>query len=453
MFDVRCPILSFGRWALAALLVTAVILPICLLADTPEPDPRRDATVVAVEEAMPSVVNIRTTKVIRNEFLPIDDPFNRGRQGLYYSLGSGVVIDETGYLLTNDHVVRGVDQIFVKFSTGTNVYEATVIATDPSIDVALLKLKVAPGERFKAIRMAREDDLLLGETVLAMGNPFGLGGTVTRGILSSKSRQEAREGQPLDANNLLQTDAAINPGNSGGPLINMRGELIGINVGEWSQVRGQLAQGIGFAIPVRQVLQALSNILPAEFVRGRWFGARVRVGAIPMVVTTVQPDSPAGKAGIQPGDAILRVNGATPKSFIDFADLLAAGAANDVTLDLRRGAEEKTVTVQLVPEKSVFNADLVRRKLGIDLDKLPPDAGQGYLITAVQDGSPAAIAGLKRGMLLTGVDGELPSDVTALAKHLYAKKSGEPVHMDLTLRTQAGPFSMAQPASVDLTPR
>ena len=156
-----------------------------------EPDVRRDATVTAVEEVMPSVANIaaRTT-------VPVRDFGQQMLRRLYgqpasdtqVSLGSGVVIDEAGYLLTNDHVVRGTDQIGVKFSTTTNVYEATIVATDPKSDVALLKLKARPGERFHAIKFANEDDLLLGETVLALGNPYNLGGSVTRGILSSKSR-------------------------------------------------------------------------------------------------------------------------------------------------------------------------------------------------------------------------------------------------------------------------
>src|SRR6185369_10206701 len=176
-----------------------------------------------------------------------------------YSLGSGVVIDEAGYLLTNDHVVRRADQIGVKFATGTNVYEATVVAHDEKNDVALLKLKAAPGEKFRAIRFAREDDLLLGETVLALGNPFGLGGSVTRGILSSKSRTVPKEGESLAIPNWLQTDAPINPGNSGGPLVNLRGELIGINVAIYRE-----AQGISFAVPVKQVSAALAEIYSPE---------------------------------------------------------------------------------------------------------------------------------------------------------------------------------------------
>ncbi|MCX6915911.1 MAG: trypsin-like peptidase domain-containing protein, partial [Verrucomicrobia bacterium] len=158
----------------------------------PNDDVRRDATVLAVEKVLPSVVNIATETIIpqRDSF---EEPFQQfwfpyhRRQGPHsqYSLGSGVIIDEEGYLLTNDHVVRRADKITVKFCAGTNVYIATVVANDPKSDVALLELNARPGEKFKAIQLAHEDDLLLGETVLALGNPFGLGGSVSRGILSS----------------------------------------------------------------------------------------------------------------------------------------------------------------------------------------------------------------------------------------------------------------------------
>src|SRR5512137_2754640 len=308
-------------------------------AQTEQGDIRRDPTVTAVEKVLPSVVNIATETIIH-----IRDPFEeffrqfwdryhrRQPPNSQYSLGSGVVIDEEGYLLTNDHVVRRADKITVKFCTGTNVYTATVVASDPKSDVALLKLNARPGEKFNAIQFAREDDLLLGETVLALGNPFGLGGSVSRGILSSKSRVPPKEGEPLDIPNWLQTDAPINVGNSGGPLVNLRGELIGINVAVLNEVMGQRAQGIGFAIPVRRVLEALSDIFPTEFVKAYWVGARVKVGTTPLVIGNVQPQSPAGKAGLKPGDAILQVNGKSPKSFIDFADLLADGAGSQVNL-------------------------------------------------------------------------------------------------------------------------
>jgi len=426
-------------------------------------DVRRDATVLAVEQVLPSVVNIATKSIV-----PVSDPFERFYRQIqnqqpykeYYSLGSGVVIDEAGYLLTNDHVVRRADQIGVKFGTGTNVYEATVIASDPKRDVALLKLNARPGEKFHAIRLAREDDLLLGETVLALGNPFGLGGSVTRGILSSKSRSIPKENAPLDIPNWLQTDAPINPGNSGGPLVNLHGELIGINVAVLNEVEGQPVQGIGFAIPIRLVEDALADILPTEFVKSYWFGARVKVGSYPLVVTSVQPDSPAGRAGFQAGDTILQVNRRVPKNFIDFGELLATNATANIAITVRRNGNLADLSVRLVPDKSVFNAAMVLKKLGLGLEPLTPQVlahygvrASGFAIASVQADGPAAAAGLQNGMLVTAVDGQAVTDITALAKLLYAKKDGEAVQLNIAALQRAGAASFWGQGTVELMPR
>jgi S1-C subfamily serine protease len=436
--------------------------------ETGEIDIRRDATVVAVEKVMPSVVNIATETIIHVRdpyeefFRQFWNPYHRRQpSNSQYSLGSGVVIDEEGYLLTNDHVVRRADKIAVKFCTGTNLYSATVVASDPKSDVALLKLNARPGEKFRAIQLAHEDDLLLGETVLALGNPFGLGGSVSRGILSSKSRIVPKEGEPLDIPNWLQTDAPINLGNSGGPLVNLRGELIGINVAVLNEVEGQRAQGIGFAIPIRRVLEALSDIFPTEFVKAYWFGARVKVGTTPLVITSVQAQSPAGKAGLETGDAILQVNGSPPKSFIEFTDLLAAGAGSDVTLAVRRGTAHKTIAVRLVPEKTVFNAGMIRDKLGLNLEELTPQtaarfgvgASEAFLITGVQGDSPAAGAGLQGNILVTALDGQLPTDLSAAARLLYAKKKGERVQLGIAVPQRMGNFNVLRQGAVELPVR
>lgn len=460
---------SQGQW-LAALLLAgcALVWAPSARGRTAEADVRRDATVLAVEKVLPSVVNIATETIIQ-----VRDPYEeffRQFWGPYYrqqppnsqySLGSGVVIDEEGYLLTNDHVVQRADKIGVKFCAGTNVYSATVVASDPKSDVALLKLNARPGEKFKAIQLAREDDLLLGETVLALGNPFGLGGSVSRGILSSKSRALPKEGERLDIPNWLQTDAPINAGNSGGPLVNLRGELIGINVAVLGEVMGQQAQGIGFAIPIRRVLEALSDIFPTEFVKTYWFGARVKVGTTPLVIISVQPKSPAGKAGLKAGDAILQVNGKPPKSFIDFAALLAAQPDSDVSLAIRRGKGQKDIAVRLVPEKTVFNAGMIRDKLGLNLERLTPQVAKrygvgpadAYFIAGVEENSPAAEAGLQRGMLVTAIDGQLPGDFCAAAKQLYAKKEGERVLVELAVQQRMGNFNVLRQGSVELRVR
>lgn len=419
-----------------------------------ETDIRRDAVVNAVEQVMPSVVNIATKSVV-----PVSDPFDAQMRQFwgqrlfdeYYSLGSGVVIDENGYLLTNDHVVRRAEQIAVRFGTGTNEYEATIIATDSKTDVALLKLKGRPGEKFRAIKLAREDDLLLGETVLALGDPIGLGGSVTRGILSSKSRTAARQGEQLDYQNWLQTDAAINPGNSGGALVNLKGELIGINVAVVNQTpNGQPVQGIGFAIPIRAVEEALSDIFPTEFVKSYWFGARVKVGSYPLVIMSVQPESPAGRAGLKVGDTVLQVNGSVPRTFVNFGDLLASNATTEIPLTIRRGNNVSDIKVRLVPEKSIFNAGMVRDKLGLTLQK----SSDGFAITEVQSDSPAERAGLQPRMIIRAIDQDPPPpDITSLAKLLYAKKKNEALLLDLAVVERVGNFNVLRRGTVEIMPR
>jgi S1-C subfamily serine protease len=437
--------------------ILLLLLSVCVCAApgirAQETDIRRDPTVDAVEQVMPSVVNIAT-----KTSEPVQDPFEQFRRQMwgqqlfdeYISLGSGVVIDENGYLLTNEHVIHNASQIQVQFATGTNVFEATVVKSDAKFDVALLKVKLKPGEKLHPIKLAKEDDLLLGETVLALGNPLGFGGSVTRGILSSKSRVAPREGQTLSYPNWLQTDAPINPGNSGGPLVDLRGELIGINVAIAEGPNGQPGQGIGFAIPIRLVEDALSEIFPTEFVKSYWFGARVKVGSYPLVLTSVQPNSPAGKAGLKVGDVVMQVNGKVPKTFIEFGDLLASNAAAEIPLTIHRGESVTDVNVRLVPEQTVFNAALVRNKMGMALQKGP----NGFVITEVQPNSPAATAGLQPRMIVQAIDHQAPpGDITGLAKWLYAKKKGDTVMLDLAVVEQDGNFTVLRRGRAELTLR
>ncbi len=440
---------------LKRILLLAALICLCrAFFATAQDDVRRDATVNAVEMVMPTVVNIATRSVV-----PVRDQFELTRRQIvgqqpydeYISAGSGVVIDETGYLLTNEHVVRGADQIAVRFGTETNDYEATVVASNAKIDVALLQLKTRPGEKFHAIKIAREDDLLLGETVIALGNPLGLGGSVTRGILSSKSRVALQAGEQADYPNLLQTDAPINHGNSGGPLVNLRGELIGINARVVSRdpTTGEPVQGIGFAIPIRLIERALSEI-PNEYVKSYWFGARVKVGSYPLVVASVQPESPAGRAGLKPGDMVLQVNGKVPKNFMEFRDLVVSNPAVEIPITIRRGETNTEINVRLVRLDSVFNDAMVRDKLGLTLEKNP----KGFLISNVESNSPASAVGLQPGMLIWGIDmQEPPEDVIGVAELLYEKKKGDPVRLHLAFVQQVGNFNISRRAVQELKPR
>ena len=433
------------------------------------PDPRRDAVVEAVQRALPSVVNIRTETLVERR-----DPYERmlrefwgpmfGRpwQEKNISLGSGVIIDEEGWVLTNFHVAWRATSIFVRLSDGRELEAEAVVGTSFT-DLALLRIKTKKPEKFTAIKFAPDDDLLLGETVLALGNPFGLGGSVTRGILSSKSRRPPRENEALEVEDWLQTDAAINPGNSGGPLINMRGELIGVNVAVYQE-----GQGIGFAIPVKRVSAALAEIYSPEYPPGdgepMWFGARVRPGALPLVVASVQPESPAAQAGLRAGDQVLQIEGRAPRSFIDFSTVVIQRATNSppvCTLSLQRGSERLKASVRLMPEKSFFNPELVRKKIGITVQSLTPGLAEafglaslkGVLISDVDSGSPAATAGLRRGMVVTGIDNQDTHRFGALAKVLYGKKKDDRVTLDLVIPQQRGRFVQIQQAKVEVAVR
>ncbi len=431
----------------------------------PEGDSRRDSSVEAVARVMPSVVNIGTETVVEindpyeNLLRDFWGPYYRRRQPeAQYSLGSGVVIDESGYILTNEHVVRRATRIWVRFldEAGGKTYEAERVAGTARSDVALLRVKAEPGERFPAVRFAGDDELYLGETVLALGNPFGLGGSVSRGILSSKSRRPPVENQPLDIADWLQTDAAINPGSSGGPLINLKGELMGLNVAVFRE-----GQGIGFAIPIKRVTEALSQIFSPE-IRELWFGARVRPGGSSLEVSHVDQGSPADKAGIRPRDVILTINGKTPPGFIGFIqELLTAEDKRDVTLELKRGKDPVTVTLKLIREASVFNAALVRQKLGLSVqeitselaDRLSLATTDGLLIAGVDRDSEAADAGLLRGHIILAIEDLEVNDVVSMAKVLYAKKKGEKISLELLAHRRRGAFIVPQRGSVKLEVR
>jgi S1-C subfamily serine protease len=303
------------------------------------------------------------------------------------------------------------------------VYEADPTVAIELSDVALLKLRLPPGKKLKAIRFARDEDLLLGETVLALGNPFGLGGSVTRGILSSKNRRPAVEDVPLDYQDWLQTDAAINPGNSGGPLINLEGELIGLNVAVYRE-----GQGIGFAIPVKKVAEALSQFFTPEVSSGMWFGGRVRQTDEGLTVALVQPRSPAAEAGLREGQRIVEVNGKVPRTLIEFNELLCAQPEHRPRLTLRDASGPREVRVSLVPFE-----ELLSRKLGLGIMFLgageqvryPIPGRPGLYVTAVERGGPAEQAGLRAGMLLAAVGDQEARDLLTVATVVSATAPGD----------------------------
>ncbi len=407
--------------------------------EQPPADIRRDAVVAAVEKTMPSVVNIATTTIreyvadptyeLFRQFFGWQTPSATQRREEPYSIGSGVIIDEEGYILTNFHVLERASRVQVKLWDG-RVYEAVPLVYTPKSDIAMLKINHKAGDPpFTPVRLALDDDLLLGETVIALGNPYGLGGSVARGILSSKNRRPAAGSERLSVGDWLQTDAAINPGNSGGPLINLHGELIGINVAVY---REQVGMGVGFAIPVKQVAASLSGFFTPEWTDALWCGAKFRAGPYPLSVTEVQPGSPADKGGLRVGQEVVRINGKTPASLVEAAALIATSRDQLVTFAVRDEGRSRNLKVQMVQFDEV-----IRQKLGLTLIKLTPESAasfgislsRGLFIEEVDAGSPAAQAELRRGMLLTEIEGQATGEINAVISVITAKKSGDPIQL------------------------
>jgi S1-C subfamily serine protease len=310
-------------------------------------------------------------------------------------------------------------------------YEAEKLLPMGLKDLALLRIRRKTSEKpFKPISFAKDDDLLLGETVIAVGNPFGLGGSVSRGILSSKNRRSVGGEMKLDYQDWLQTDADINPGNSGGPLINTRGELIGINV---AVVGGQKeGKGTGFAIPVKQISEALSDFFTLEWMAKLWLGARFRGASDSITVREVQPNSPADRAGLKVGQQVLEVNGKPVRGLIELILNMAANSDNTAKVTVSENGREKTLKVEMIT-MDLLTRQMILARLGLTTQNLTTDQsgnfqlneGDGLMVTEVQTNSPAAVAKLQSGIVLLGVDGFPVFNQVRVTNALGKKKTKE----------------------------
>ncbi|MFN0069604.1 MAG: trypsin-like peptidase domain-containing protein [Limisphaerales bacterium] len=422
-------------------------------------DPRRDPCVEAVQRVLPAVVNIATFADDRadpyEQMLREFFGYRRRAPDTPYSSGSGVIIDEEGWILTNQHVVRDSARIRVTLADGGEPLDAKLVAASDAHDLALLRLEAPTGRRFRAVPFADPGDLLLGETVVALGNPFGLGGSVSRGILSAKTRRPERDGENMDVADWLQTDAAINPGNSGGPLINLRGELIGLNVAIL-----RFAQGIGFAIPVSRIDSALAEMMSPELTRSLWFGATLRGMKPPIVITALQRGSPADTAGLEPSDEVMSVNGRPARSALQVYRELGADAP-EAKFVVLRGDQRRDVAVRLLPESSVFNAEYLRRRTGLALDRVPDDLARelrldpasSWLITGVERGSPAEAAGLARSQVVIAFDGQPAMELTTVGRQLNRRPRGEALKLDVLAVRRRGALLQVTRGTVTLALR
>ncbi|MDC1287650.1 DegQ family serine endoprotease [Gammaproteobacteria bacterium] len=371
---------------------------------------------------------------------------DKSAQREFKGAGSGFIISPDGYVVTNNHVVENATEIGVILQDGSH-YQATIKGRDPKTDLALLKVNADASLPY--VELGDSDSARVGEWVVAVGNPFGLGGTVTAGILSARGR-DINSG-PYD--DYLQVDAPINRGNSGGPLFNNRGQVIGVNSAIYSPTGGSV--GIGFAIPSNLVKDVVAQLETSGKVTRGWLGVQIQPltddiaaslgltqthGAL---VASVHPGSPAALGGVKPGDVLVSMNG---EQLIDFKDLpklvAAAEAGSESTLQVKRQGETLKLTIEIgdMPDDGVKVALADEGgnddgpKLGVYLAELTPEARQRYrigkdtegvLITGVQQGSPAAKAGIEAGQVIHMVGQETvtsPQDVVARVKQAAVEK-------------------------------
>jgi serine protease Do len=383
-----------------------IVLPLaaaCLTAAAPRSpasEARRSVIVKAIESQRDAVVNIHGQKLVGGA----ED--EAGEMRRVNGMGTGVVIDSRGYVVTNFHVVDGVRRIEVTLSSGKTV-AATLVSHDPRTDLAVIKLDVdAP---LPVITIGTSSDLMIGETVLALGNAYGYEHTVTRGIISALHRcVEVSRTQRYE--DLIQTDASINPGNSGGPLLNIDGQVIGINVA----VRAG-AQGIGFAIPIDHVLQVVTRLMSVERVDRTWHGIVAKSnGREGVIVETVHRESPAATVGMRAGDLITRVADVPVARELDIERALLGRKAGDrvpVTV-VRAGAEERIdLPLAAMRRDAAPLEDRCWKEFGLRLQPSPAGRVQklqaryrgGLVVTEVRANGPAAEQGIKEGDILVGL--------------------------------------------------
>jgi serine protease Do len=393
-----------------------------------DPFLRRTATVEVVERAGPAVLNITTEqRVAARPFQPFaGDPFfERFFQDFFeprlpqrtQSLGSGVVIDEEGHVLTNEHVIARADVIRVTLADGRE-FAASLVGADPNNDLAVLRIEA--DESLPWVPPGTSEGLMVGEPVIAIGNPFGLSNTVTNGVLSAVNRS-VRSGDDRVFHGFLQTDASINPGNSGGPLLTATGELVGINTAIYRD-----AQGIGFAIPIDVAKRVVRELIERGEVAPVWLGIDFQdlrpeiaemLGLPPhlagALVNRVREDGPAARSDLRRGDVVMKVDSTPVRSARELFEILErTTSGQELRLGVFRAGEERVVrvrTAEIPPEQLV---ELAERLLGM---KLRPEAG-ALVVESVRPGSGAERIGIAPGDLVLGINGRPTDSLDALRR-------------------------------------
>jgi len=421
-----------------AILIAATLIAVPARAQQPDLPQlnRRTPIVLAVKNVGPAVVNIRTQDAVRRaggrnlfqQFGRFEHDPQTGRRFADRSLGSGVIVHEDGYLITNEHVIAGADRIKVRLRGG-RLSTARVLNANRDNDVAILKLdEEGP---YPAATFGDSNRLLVGETTIALGNPFGLSNSVTSGILSATGRSVRFQGREVFSD-FLQTSAIINPGNSGGPLLDINGRLIGINVA--IDNRGP---GIGYAIPIHRVIEVMTTLLDPEIILQAWVGFESQLKNEQLLVHRVSEQGPGMKAGIKDGDRILSVKGrdvATPFEF-NIA-LLSARPGDPVPFRVARKGRVLTCQVpfQALPLDALAAPEDRTHVLGMTIANLTPAASAqikipshliGPLVLDVQAKSKAAAIHIQRGDVIIQVGNVATPTVARLTEVLrYYRRRG-----------------------------